>query len=103
MRRETEIVGIAAHSHTADWGSNKEGRVPDGDAIRAFVQDYETARGAPFNREERVSIFANAVYAIAYGARCGHSYDPKKADWPDTTFTGVLRKDGEGLLREAQL
>jgi hypothetical protein len=101
MRREVEIIGIAAHVYTADW-SRVVGRViPNADEIRAFVADYEAARGRSFSKAERQSLFANGVYLLAYGARCGHSLQPAHKAWPDGTMPGVLRRYGEILLREA--
>jgi hypothetical protein len=101
MRREVEIVGIAAHVHTADW-SRVLGRViPNADEIRAFIADYEAARGRTFSKAERQSLFANGVYLLAYGARCGHSLQPAQKQWLDGTMPGVLRRYGDELLREA--
>lgn len=102
MRRETELVGIAAHAFTADWSRPMDRVIPNADEIRAFVDDYERERGSNFIREERASIFASAVYCIAYGARCGHALHPAKSNWEEGTFPNVLRKYGEELLLEAQ-
>lgn len=102
MRRETELVGIAAHAYTADWSRPMERVAPNGDEIRAFVADYEHARGRAFTQDERASVLASAVYCIAYGARCGHALYPAKTDWTEGTFSGVLRRYGDELLREAQ-
>jgi hypothetical protein len=40
---------------------------------RAFVADYETARGAPLTAAELRSAHAAAVYVRAYATRCGHA------------------------------
>lgn len=101
MRRETELVGGAAHGFTADWTIEGVRRIPAGDDIRAFVADYEAARGRPFSRRERASVFANAVYVIAYGARCAHALAPATRDWRPDTWPYLLRGEGDSLLREA--
>jgi hypothetical protein len=43
------------------------------------------ARGRSFSKRERQLLFAHCVYFIAYGARCEHSLQPKKADWEENT------------------
>jgi hypothetical protein len=40
---------------------------------RAFLADYESARGRPFTPEERAATQAAAVYSRAYGTRCTHA------------------------------
>src|SRR6266496_150083 len=75
---ETELVGISAHGFTADWALEGFRRIPTADDIRAYVADYEAARGQPFSKSERRSLFAMCVYCIAYGARCAHSLEPDK-------------------------
>ncbi len=97
---ETQLVGITASSYTTDWSSYALGRVPTVQAIRDFVDDYETARGATFSADERSAIFAMAVYTTAYGARCLHSLTPSRGpkDWPDDSWPGLLRMAAEPLL-----
>jgi aminoglycoside phosphotransferase (APT) family kinase protein len=101
FRPETELVGLCAHGFTADWSLEGVRRIPTAANIRAFVADYEAARGQPFSKRERASLFAYCVYFIAYGARCEHSLQPKKADWEENTRPYLLRTEGETLLREA--
>ena len=73
LTREPELVGSAAHAFTADWGIPQARRLPTLDEARAFVADYEAARGARFSPAERDTLDAAWVYATAYGARCEHS------------------------------
>jgi hypothetical protein len=40
---------------------------------RAFVGDYETARGSSFSASERRLCAAAFAYSCAYTARCGHA------------------------------
>lgn len=96
---ETELVGISAHGFTADWSGENVRRVPAADDIRAYVADYEEARGHQFSKRERQSLFAHCVYFIAYGARCSHSLEPSKKEWEVDTWPYLLRTEGEELLR----
>lgn len=98
---ETELVGISAHAFTADWTLEGVRRIPAADDIHAYIADYEEARGQPFSRRERGSVFATWVYCIAYGARCAHSLEPNKTDWEENTWPYLLRTEGKALLREA--
>jgi hypothetical protein len=101
FRPETELVGLSAHGFTADWTLEGVRRIPTVDDIRAYVADYEEARGRPFSRRERQSLFSHCVYFIAYGARCIHSLEPDKTEWKEDTFPYLLRTEGDALLREA--
>lgn len=101
LRTETELVGLSAHGFTADWSLDGVRRIPSADDIRAFVADYETARGREFAKRERRSLLAHCVYIIAYGARCTHSLEPSKTDWEENSWPYLLRSEGEALLREA--
>jgi len=98
---ETEWVGISAHGFTADWTLEGVRRIPTADDIRAYVADYEDARGQSFSKRERRSLFATCVYCIAYGARCEHSLHPEKVEWQENSWPYLLRKEGEALLRES--
>ena len=99
FRPETELVGISAHGFTADWTREDVRRIPTADGIRAYVTDYEVARGPAFTKRERRSLFATCVYSIAYGARCAHSLEPNKTSWEEDTWPYLLRTEGETLLR----
>jgi hypothetical protein len=101
FRPQTELVGLSAHGFTADWSLEGVRRIPTADDIRGYVTDYEEARGRPFSKRERRSLFAHCVYFIAYGARCTHSLEPNKTEWEENTWPYLLRTEGEALLREA--
>ena len=103
FRPETELVGISAHGFTADWTFENVPRIPTADDIRAYVADYERARGRMFSKHERKSLFATYVYCIAYGARCTHSLQPDKTEWEENTWPYLLRTEGEVLLRNATI
>lgn len=94
---ETEVVGVTAASYTTDWSSYGGGLVPTVPALRAFVADYEDARGRPFSKAEHRTILATAVYTVAYGARCQHSLEPGRRDWPVDSWPGLLRSADELL------
>jgi hypothetical protein len=48
-------------------------RTPTVGEAKAFVDDYERARGSAFTNAERRAVNAAAVYSRAYGARCAHA------------------------------
>lgn len=98
---ETELVGISAHGFTADWTLEGVRRIPTAEDIRAYVADYEQARGRPFSKRDRQSLFATCVYSTAYSARCTHSLEPDKTGWKENSWPYLLRTEGELLLREA--
>ncbi len=68
---EPVIVGEAARGFTFTWRIPVR-LAPSLDESRAFVSEYETARGTPFTPAERETAGAAAVYALAYTARCEH-------------------------------
>jgi hypothetical protein len=76
-------------------------RIPTADDIRAYVADYETARGQPFSKSEHRCLLAHCVYPIAYGARCAHRLRPEKTEWEENTWPHLPRTEGEVLLQEA--
>jgi len=98
---ETELVANSASAFTADWTVEDVRRIPTSDDIRAYVADYERARGRLFSNRERRSLLAHCVYSIAYGARCAHSLEPKKREWEPNTWPYLLRFEESDLLREA--
>jgi hypothetical protein len=101
LRPETELVGVSACGFTADWSREGVRRIPTADDIRAYVADYEDARGQRFSKGERQSLITHCVYFIAYGARCAHSLEPDKSEWEEDTWPYLLRTEGEVLLGEA--
>jgi hypothetical protein len=62
---EPALVGFAAHAFCADWSGNDPRQAPTLEEARAFVADYESARGAPFDREERSVCAAAFAYSVA--------------------------------------
>jgi hypothetical protein len=69
---ETVFVGGSAATFTYTeqlpvevWPTARE--------ARAFLADYERARGRPFGRAELRAVGAAAVYSRAYSARCTHA------------------------------
>ena len=101
--REPALVGMAAHAFTADWAIPQAPRLPSLAEARAFVGDYEAARGARFSPAERESSDAAWVYATAYGARCQHSDAQRSLPWAkaqvsDDTFRALLAHHGHELL-----
>jgi hypothetical protein len=103
LTRESELVGATAHAFTADWGIPQTRRLPTLDEARAFVADYEAARGAPFSPAEQETIDAAWVYATAYGARCEHSDARRGLAWADTdggedSYRDLLLRHGKELL-----
>lgn len=71
---ETMFAGTAAASftYTEELGDHVE-VWPSAEESRAFIAEYEAARGAPFSRRERSAAHASCVYLRAYAARCGHA------------------------------
>lgn len=66
---EAEAVGFAAAAFTAHGGVADVPSTPTRDEARAFVREYEHARGSLFSAVERRVINAAAEYLIAYVAR----------------------------------
>ena len=104
---EPIMVGANAHAFTADWTeeprrdprSGPAARpAPTEDEIRAFIADYEEARGGPFDAAERRLVAASCVYSIAYTARCGHALDPDASSPRHRAFRDLLRSAGRSLL-----
>jgi hypothetical protein len=94
---EAALVGFNAHAFCADWSGDDPRQAPSLDEARAFVADYERARGAPFGREERRLCGAAFAYSVAYTTRCGHAGGYEGRDVPGT-FHHLLAEHGAGLL-----
>jgi len=99
---ETFVVGVAAASFTADWSARTEpDPLPSVPEMRSFVQDYERARGNPFDRAQREALDAANLVACAYGARCQHSdvtRHPELIRGPIPPYIRLLRERGEQAL-----
>jgi hypothetical protein len=72
---EAALVGSASVIHPVDWRLDQPDPLPTLDQLDGFVADYETARGAPFDHDEREVLAAGQRWAASYGARCQHSDD----------------------------
>ena len=68
--------------------------------MRAFVADYERARGTPFAPSELDALDAANLAMIAYGARCQHSDQLLRPDLGDNVAIGWPRllRGGEHCL-----
>jgi hypothetical protein len=94
---EPVVVGAAAHAFCANWEREDIIAAPSADEARAFIAEYEAARGAPFDPDERRTLAGALVYSTAYTARCVH------ANWANSkprarAFVELLRAHGEALL-----
>lgn len=72
---ETHLVGMNAHAFAADWsdGAPRVHPAPTLGEARAYVAEYEAARGRRFSDEELRCVGASFAYCVAYTARCGHA------------------------------
>ena len=75
FEKEPIIVGHASwyFTYTEYFG---ESRLPTGEETRAFIAEYETARGTPCTDQEHQTPQAAKVYGLAYSARCEHALNP---------------------------
>jgi len=64
---------------------------------RAFVGDYETARGSWFSASERRLCAAAFAYSCVYTARCGHALGRDERGEAGT-FAHLAWTQREGLL-----
>jgi hypothetical protein len=93
---EAALVGYTAHAFCADWGPSAKGSpAPTLAEARAFVADYETARGHAFADDERVLCGAAFAYSCAYTARCAHALGGR--DEPGS-FGALVTTEGARLL-----
>jgi hypothetical protein len=72
---EAAVVASAAVIHPIDWRLGLPDPLPTLDQLDGFVADYEAARGAPFDADEREVLVAGQRWVASYGARCQHSDD----------------------------
>jgi hypothetical protein len=70
---EPALLGAVTHGFCADWSCTDHRQAPTLDEARAFVRDYEEARGKMFSTDERRLCAACFAYACTYTARCGHA------------------------------
>ena len=91
---EAECVGRAAARFTAQWDIPTV-LTPTAAEARAFVDEYQAARGRKFSRAERALAAAAARYAVAEAARLEHLSGVPEAD----NYRGLLQNyDSDPLL-----
>ena len=95
--REPALVGSVAHGFCADWSQGDNRQAPSLDEARAFVRDYERARGKMFSAEERQLCGACFAYASAYTARCGHAGGRDERETPGT-FQHLVWSERDNLF-----
>jgi hypothetical protein len=98
LDKEPVIVGSAARGFTMTWHLDVP-VAPTLDEARAFVAEYEAARGKSFTKAERASLAAAATYAIAYSARCQNCLIQAGKEYPAGSYLDLLARDGEAFLR----
>jgi len=87
--KESIIVGHASgyFTYTEYFG---ESRRPTGEETRAFIAEYEAARGKPFTYQEHQTLQAAKVYGLAYSARCEHALHPNETAYPVGSSRSLL-------------
>jgi hypothetical protein len=95
---EPELVGHAAAHFTTTWQVDVP-LIPSPGEARAFVAEYERMRGRTFDRRERARLAAQAVYSLAYGARCEACGDPSATSFPPGSQRDGLARWGEEYFR----
>ncbi len=94
---ELFAVANAMVTHSVDWSRPVGEHFPANAAMRAFLTDYETARGEVFDADRHRVIAARMVYHLAYGARCEHAISFPEVD---DSQQGLLRRLGNALLTD---
>lgn len=89
LEKEPVIIGHASayFTYTEFFG---ELRLPTDEEARAFVSEYEAARGRPFTYEEHQTLNAAKIYSLAYSARCEHALHPEEATFPEGSLRSKL-------------
>ena len=93
---EPALVGYTAHAFCADWSRTPPAAAPTIDEARAFIADYEAARGRAFDGAERRLCGAAFAYSYAYTARCGWSLGSDERERPGT-FQHLVASHGPTL------
>jgi hypothetical protein len=92
---EAALVGVSSVVHPVDWRLGMADPLPALGPLDEFVDGYERARGAAFDRDEREVVVAAQEWITSYGARSQHS------DRIRELFPGVDHDKGwPRLLRE---
>lgn len=94
---EPELVGFIAHAFCADWSRPDNVQAPTLAEARAFVSEYEAARGGAFSPDERRALGAAFAYSVAYTSRCGHAFGKREREQAGT-FHHLLARHAEQLL-----
>jgi hypothetical protein len=92
---EADMVGRAAAHFTAQWAL-PVGLTPTRAEARAFVDEYEAARGRRFHTQERRVLSASADYACAQVARLQHAEGASSID----SYVELLREITDESLIE---
>jgi hypothetical protein len=89
FEKEPIIVGHASwyFTYTEYFGVS---RLPTGEETRAFISEYESARGKPFTNQEHHTLQAAKIYGLAYSARCEHALDPNETSFPEGSSRTLL-------------
>jgi hypothetical protein len=100
---EPALLGQIGYGFTTDWSTDQTRQTPTIEEFRAFIADYEAARGRRFSPPERKTIDAAWVYATAYGARCEHSDLVLNLPWASAeptqdSYRGLLAQHARSML-----
>ena len=89
FEKEPIIVGHASwyFTYTGFFG---ESRLPTDEEARAFIAEYEVARGQPFTYQEHQTLQAAKVYGLAYSARCEHALNPNEKTYPEGSSRSLI-------------
>jgi hypothetical protein len=95
---ESFLAGLTALQFCADFSRSDGSKpAPTLDEARAFVSDYEVARGRAFDAEERRQCAAAFAYTCAYIARCEWALGVDQRGTAGS-FQGLLASEGSRLL-----
>lgn len=97
LDRETLIVASASVGFTMTWHLDVR-LTPTPEEARAFIAEYEQARGKMFTPDERRTMNATATYSLAYGARCYHSIQSDSNDIAAGTALETLMQYKDAFL-----
>jgi Phosphotransferase enzyme family len=89
FEKEPIFVGHASwyFTYTEFFG---ESRRPTDEEMRAFILEYEAARGQPFTYQEHQTLQAAKIYGLAYSARCEHALNPNETTYPEGSSRSLL-------------
>ncbi len=89
LEKEPIVVGHASANFT--YTEFFDGpRLPTNEESRAFITEYEVARGKPFTLDEHQTLKAAEIYSIAYSARCEHALKPNETKYPEGSPRSLL-------------